>query len=171
MRANVQHISTYLIYHLTIQTCLSCSITSGASTKSARLWQVYFVFRRLASRGENTHYSDYYRRSPGSRPGQSIWDLSLTKWHCGRLFSDFFGLSLPIKFHCGSLYSCIIWETNNRPAGGLSSGIVSLHRHEQHSVLFLMVSWGRQVKFRKSMYKSSTTTSFPNLLGSLNVIV
>jgi hypothetical protein len=41
----------------------------------------------------------HHRGSPGSRPGQSMWDLWLTKWHWERFFSEFFGFPLSISFH------------------------------------------------------------------------
>jgi hypothetical protein len=44
---------------------------------------------------------------PGLRPGQSMWDLWWTRWHCNRLFSEFFGFPLSISFHRGSPYSNI----------------------------------------------------------------
>ena len=35
-------------------------------------------------------------RSSGSIPGQSMWDLWLTKLHCDRFFSQFFGFPLSV---------------------------------------------------------------------------
>jgi hypothetical protein len=47
-----------------------------------------------------------HRGGPGSRPGQSMWDLWWTKWHCDRFFSEFFGFPLSIH-HSPSLSKLI----------------------------------------------------------------
>jgi hypothetical protein len=39
------------------------------------------------------------RGGPGSRPGQSMWDLWWIKWHWDRFFSEFFCFLLSISFH------------------------------------------------------------------------
>jgi hypothetical protein len=54
----------------------------------------------------------------GSRPGKSTWNLWLTKCHCNRFLSEFFGFPLSIPFHHGSPYSYITWGMNNSQAGG-----------------------------------------------------
>jgi hypothetical protein len=44
-------------------------------------------------------------RSSGSIPGQSMWDLWLTKLHCDRFFSQFFSFPLSVSFHqCSILF-------------------------------------------------------------------
>jgi hypothetical protein len=35
--------------------------------------------------------------------GQSMWDLWWTKWHWDRFFPEYFGFSLSISFHRGSI--------------------------------------------------------------------
>jgi hypothetical protein len=46
---------------------------------------------------------------------------------------EFFSFLPSRSFHCGSPYSYIIGEMNNRPVGGRSSETqLSLHRHERH---------------------------------------
>jgi hypothetical protein len=40
--------------------------------------------------------------------GQVMWNLSWTKWHWDRVFSEFFDFPLSISFHRCSAQSCII---------------------------------------------------------------
>jgi hypothetical protein len=47
-------------------------------------------------------------------------DAWWTRWHCDRLFFEFFGFLLSVSFRRGSPYSYIIWG-NNRPVGGRNS--------------------------------------------------
>jgi hypothetical protein len=49
---------------------------------------------------------------PGSRPGQSMWDLWWTKWHWDRFFSELFGFPLSISLLRPSPYSYIIQGMN-----------------------------------------------------------
>jgi hypothetical protein len=52
-------------------------------------------------------------RGPGSRPGQSMWDLWWKKWHWDRLFSEFFGFPLSIYHSTVSSQTHIIWVMPN----------------------------------------------------------
>jgi hypothetical protein len=53
-----------------------------------------------------------HRGGPGSRPGQSIWDLWWTKWHWDRFLSEFFGFYL--SYHSTvALQTHIIWGMRN----------------------------------------------------------
>jgi hypothetical protein len=38
-------------------------------------------------------------------PGQSMWELRRSKWHCVRLFPTFFGFPLSVSFYWSSSYS------------------------------------------------------------------
>jgi hypothetical protein len=49
--------------------------------------------------GSGRWSSASHRGGPGSRPGQSMWDLWCTKWHWDRFFSEFSGFSLSVSFH------------------------------------------------------------------------
>jgi hypothetical protein len=73
-----------------------------------------------------------HRGGPGSGPGQFMWNLWLTKWHCDEYLSQVFSIFLSISFHCGSPLSYIIWGMNNRPVKGRSSESHP-HRHEENS--------------------------------------
>jgi hypothetical protein len=50
---------------------------------------------------------------PGSRPGQSMWDLWWTKWHSDRFLSEFFGFPLSIYHSTVVLQTHIIWAMRN----------------------------------------------------------
>jgi hypothetical protein len=56
---------------------------------------------------------------PGSRTGQSMWDLWWTKWHWDRLFSEFICFPLSISFHRRSPTYIIFSEgcLKNRSSG------------------------------------------------------
>jgi hypothetical protein len=51
-----------------------------------------------------------HRGGPGSRPGQSMWNLWWTKWHWDRFFSEFFGFPQSIYLSTVALQTNTIGE-------------------------------------------------------------
>jgi hypothetical protein len=45
----------------------------------------------------------FHHRGLGLCPAQSMWYLWWTEWHWDRFCSEFFGFTLSVSFHCGSL--------------------------------------------------------------------
>jgi hypothetical protein len=67
-----------------------------------------------------------HRGGPGSRPGQSVWDLWWTKWHWDTFFNEFFGFPLSVSsFHQRSILLYLHLGKNNRSVGSRSSETVS----------------------------------------------
>jgi hypothetical protein len=60
-------------------------------------------------------------RRPGFSPGSVNVGFVLDKVALRKLFIRVFRFPLSVSFHHGSPCSYIIWEMNNRPAGGRSS--------------------------------------------------
>jgi hypothetical protein len=85
------------------------------------------------------------RGGPGSRQGQSLWDLWWTKWHWDRFHSEFFAFSLPISFHRRSSYSYLGDEQYARWWPQFRDTVCP-HRHEQKQRLI--------IKSLKELFKS-----------------
>jgi hypothetical protein len=60
--------------------------------------------------------------SPGSIPGQFMWDLWWTKWHWERFFPEYFGFSLSISFHRCS----ITWKNEKKLSSSSQCCTISL---------------------------------------------
>jgi len=43
--------------------------------------------------------ASFSRGSPDSIPGQSVWHLWWTRWHCDRFLSQYFSFPLSVPFH------------------------------------------------------------------------
>lgn len=56
-----------------------------------------------------------YCASPGSIPGQCMWDLRWTKWHWYKFFSSYIGFALPIPFQ--QCYTIIFMYMLHLPEG------------------------------------------------------
>jgi hypothetical protein len=80
-----------------------------------------------------------HRGGPGSRPGQSMWDLWCTKWHWDRVFSEFFCFPLsalfnrrsPHPYHLGDEQYVRQWQHFNV--------VVSLHVNKKLAILIILM--------------------------------
>jgi hypothetical protein len=96
--------------------CITCEWVGWET-----LWGTYSLGERGFKRKGLTMAGRLVTDLSPRTSGLSMCDLWWTKCHWDRFFSESFGCPLPVSFHRGCTYSCIVWMMNSRPASGRSS--------------------------------------------------
>jgi hypothetical protein len=94
-----------------------------------------------------------------------MWDLSRTKWHSDRLFSEFFGFILSVSFHRGSPYWYIIWGISNRAVGGCISE-TSPHLTDMNNKIHHHYHWLDRPKWALDFHRSFCQLKYPAIASS-----
>jgi hypothetical protein len=120
--------SWFVVNYLIVQRYTDCYLAVWLkkpliNTREPQRWSVgEWSFRVVGRYSPASH-----REGPYSRRGQTMWDLSWTKWHWDRFLVRVRRFSLSVSFHRVCIRSCIIWRTNNRPVSGRSSQTFAHH--------------------------------------------
>jgi hypothetical protein len=97
----------YFYYVPSLQRDSTMCIYSGrllrSTTESFNIARLCFILNR-PRHGTNGYSPDSHCGDSGLIPGQCMWGSYWTKWHWGRVFSEYFAFPLSVSFHKCSIF-------------------------------------------------------------------